>query len=588
MQRHLDDAALLLAQQAEQSRPSSSESREDAPASPREKLHGLRQILAEDQIQTEAVASSTPLTELNDARIVFHDAAQGAAARVEAWWKKWLPDNKLDGQYAWPSRGGDLVVLPSSYVAVHLDEPLSVVAYTLSLAGFQRAVQARSTNLRESFVESPAEAKESLVGSNASRSVASSVHSAVDEAPLDPDDPAAVFYRRPAGAVSVTKTKRRTKDASLLTFNKLRRMSSRQREEEGEHATWPPRRNGHPHLGPVMSASLRGMPEGGGGADPGDDSGTPVTPYPDPSSPHVKHTVVKGSIKISCTAWHAPSFARLRALWGVSEEGFVTSLSHCTNWAAGGGKSSAAFFRSEDDKLVAKQLQAVWTMDETETFLDFAPSYLQYASACATNGQDSLLARILGVYSVKIKDAKGRTPRRAMNLMVLENVFARTDLEGHALLRFDLKGIRERRVKQASFGSDPETHVWHDAEWIEEMRCSAFLPSSEKDKVLRALGRDLAFLVDRERMDYSLLVAVCGAQIRVRLVDYLGAYTWGKQLESTSKRVLKSPDGKHSVTILPPAEYAERLQTAVREYFVSCPTGAGIGDDEERPLPAVL
>jgi hypothetical protein len=77
-------------------------------------------------------------------------------------------------------------------------------------------------------------------------------------------------------------------------------------------------------------------------------------------------------------------------------------------------------------------------------------------------------------------------------------------------------------------------------------------------------------------MDYSLLVGVVEpredtaqphtesppSSFRVRIVDYIGAFTLAKQLESSSK---------NNVTILPPAEYAQRFQTAMESYFIACP-----------------
>lgn len=55
--------------------------------------------------------------------------------------------------------------------------------------------------------------------------------------------------------------------------------------------------------------------------------------------------------------------------------------------------------------------------------------------------------------------------------------------------------------------------------------------------------------------------------MRIALVDYIGAFTLAKQLESSSKKAFKGPD----VTILPPVEYAERFSRAMEAYFIGCP-----------------
>ena len=185
---------------------------------------------------------------------------------------------------------------------------------------------------------------------------------------------------------------------------------------------------------------------------------------------------------------------------------------------ASGGKSTAMFIKTHDAAFVGKQLLSVWTTDEMDAFLDLAPNYLRYATECAANERPSLLAKIAGVYTIKIEDASGRRPKQHLSLLLLENAFADADSckesvdagayavaaavsgpsraragqqppqpnehvpsrkeedVGTALsagrprrriLRFDLKGIRDRRVKHASFADDPTAHVWHDSEWRE-------------------------------------------------------------------------------------------------------------------------
>lgn len=65
--------------------------------------------------------------------------------------------------------------------------------------------------------------------------------------------------------------------------------------------------------------------------------------------------------------------------------------------------------------------------------------------------------------------------------------------------------------------------------------------------------------------------------IRVRIVDYISAFTLAKQLESSSKKALKSTEAKGSVTVLPPSEYAARFEAAMLSYFIGVP-----GQDWER------
>ncbi len=197
------------------------------------------------------------------------------------------------------------------------------------------------------------------------------------------------------------------------------------------------------------------------------------------ASPHIKHTLFHGATKVSCVSWFAEEFAALRERWGVSLDGFAESLSRCHSWAASGGKSRSAFYKTADGRFIAKQLVTVWSVDEKEAFLEFAPSYIKHMMRAAKSGEEdeesgappSLLVRIAGVYSIKVKDTKSGETRLKMNVMVQENLFADLEEEGPNKpikpIRFDLKGIRDRRVKQHSYAQDPHAHVWWDGEWID-------------------------------------------------------------------------------------------------------------------------
>lgn len=402
-------------------------------------------------------------------------------------------------------------------------------------------------------------------------------------------------------------------------------------------------------------------------------------------SPHIKHNLVHSSTKISCVSWFAEEFAALRERWGV-EHDYVQSLSRCQPWIATGGKSKSAFFKTADERFIAKQLLTVWSIDEKEAFLEFAPAYIRYMMNSAINDCPTLLVKIAGVYSIKIKDIKTGETKLKMNVMLLENLWAG---DGGKSIRFDLKGIRDRKVKlsaqqqqdlqqastnaavngqplvdvsggakgstvqasattamnsgvmsaaldesessgtgAASAGgassggsqwsssqtgearagtgepkpassSSSSSAVWWDSEWIERYRQRAFVPETQKELFLRALQNDTHFLTASNVMDYSLLLGVMERPIRqddmypsaapdaaeaanadeaperpsfrCRIVDFLGAFTLAKQLESSSKKALKGQEAKGNVTILPPGEYASRFLSAMDSYFIGTP-----------------
>lgn len=371
----------------------------------------------------------------------------------------------------------------------------------------------------------------------------------------------------------------------------------------------------------LADKTTSGASEGGTGSI----NELPPSPTPGPilavGSPHIKHTLYHGSTKVSCVSWFAEEFSALRRRWGV-EEDFAESLAQSQPWQTSGGKSRSHFFKTKDERWVGKQLLTVWSVDEKDALLEFAPAYIRYMLNADANDCPSLLVKIAGFYSLKIKDVKKGETKLKMSVMILENLFA--DVKSKAT-RFDLKGIRDRRVPASkadrsaasgqssaaaaaaastpatpnlgtSFPGLPESHaatgkdgdepapsVYWDAEWIEQYASRAFVPESQQELFLQAMRNDLSFLTESNVMDFSLLVGVTegqhGAQcegttsptIRVRIVDYISAFTLAKQLESSSKKALKSSEARGNVTVLPPSEYAARFDSAVSSYFIGVP-----------------
>lgn len=357
---------------------------------------------------------------------------------------------------------------------------------------------------------------------------------------------------------------------------------------------------------------------------------------PTVESPHIKHSLYHGSTKVSCVSWFAEEFAALRRRWGV-EEDFAESLSKSRPWQTTGGKSKSNFFKTADDKWIGKQLLTVWSVDEKDALLEFAPAYIRYMLNADANDCPSLLVKIAGFYSLKIKDIKKGETKLRMSVMVLENVFA--DVKSKAI-RFDLKGIKDRRAPIGKTGAtggppasanlaeastaptpsasqqangekngpaagglsedQPAPQVCWDAEWIEQYASRAFVPESEQDLFIQAMRNDLSFLTESNVMDFSLLVGVNDAEyndkgeqtsppsIRVRIVDYISAFTLAKQLESSSKKALKSQEARGNVTVLPPSEYAARFEAAMLGYFIGVPgrqsAGRRRGLNVDRPL----
>lgn len=63
------------------------------------------------------------------------------------------------------------------------------------------------------------------------------------------------------------------------------------------------------------------------------------------------------------------------------EEKYIHSLFRCMNWEAKGGKSNSQFRKTLDNRFVLKEM----SKQEVQSFLEFAPQYVQYVTNCIQN-----------------------------------------------------------------------------------------------------------------------------------------------------------------------------------------------------------
>jgi 1-phosphatidylinositol-3-phosphate 5-kinase len=99
----------------------------------------------------------------------------------------------------------------------------------------------------------------------------------------------------------------------------------------------------------------------------------------------------------------------------------------------------------------------------SSVLIDLAPSYFRYMET--TVGQPTVLAKLLGFYTVEIKNLESGNTQAKADLLLMENLFYDQKI-GKA---FDLKGIQGRKVKAGSSGSSqlPKIKTFFDGEWIE-------------------------------------------------------------------------------------------------------------------------
>lgn len=105
-----------------------------------------------------------------------------------------------------------------------------------------------------------------------------------------------------------------------------------------------------------------------------------------------------GKRKYSVVCAYASQFRQLRDRCCPSEVDFIASLSRCRNWDAQGGKSKAFFAKTLDDRFIIKGIKRT----EFESFMKFAPNYFEYMNECYEKGNQTCLAKVLGIYQVRL------------------------------------------------------------------------------------------------------------------------------------------------------------------------------------------
>jgi 1-phosphatidylinositol-3-phosphate 5-kinase len=82
-----------------------------------------------------------------------------------------------------------------------------------------------------------------------------------------------------------------------------------------------------------------------------------------------------------------------------------------------------------------------------------------------TCGEPTVLAKLLGFYTVEIKNLESGNTQAKADLLLMENLF----FDQNISKTFDLKGIQGRKVKTKSKAKSeaPNNKTLFDGEWIE-------------------------------------------------------------------------------------------------------------------------
>ena len=103
------------------------------------------------------------------------------------------------------------------------------------------------------------------------------------------------------------------------------------------------------------------------------------------------------------------------------------------------------------------------THNRRHVLIDLGPSYFQYIDSTAD--KPTVLAKLLGFYTIEVKNLESGNTQAKADLLVTENLFAHQKVTK----TFDLKGIQGRKVKTGQESGQKKTMF--DGEWIEGELC---------------------------------------------------------------------------------------------------------------------
>lgn len=279
-----------------------------------------------------------------------------------------------------------------------------------------------------------------------------------------------------------------------------------------------------------------------------------------PNSRHLHPVISMGRFankpKYAVACLFAKDFLDLRSQCGLSELDYISSLSRCKPWDAKGGKSKSFFAKTLDDRFIIKEIKKT----EFWSFLEFASDYFGYMNQCFKLGNQTCLAKILGIYQVKKRKSGAK-----QDLMVMENITYRRKISR----QYDLKGALYARFNAAVDGAGD---VLLDQNFVNDMNVSPlYVNTKAKRNLQRAVWNDTAFLNSINVMDYSLLVGVDVEQKELvcGIIDYVRQYTWDKQLENWVKSFVVPKN--QLPTIISPKEYKKRFRKFIDTHFFSVP-----------------
>jgi len=267
-----------------------------------------------------------------------------------------------------------------------------------------------------------------------------------------------------------------------------------------------------------------------------------------------------------------------------------------------GGKSGMPLYITPDSCFLVKLM--------TDAEFDFVTSFAKEYTSYMQSHRDSLLLKIYGLYTIKMRDAQ-----KEFGFIVMGNVTPTSD---GLLQKYDLKGSTYGR-KERRFPGDAHGTLL-DMDYLEDMRNTpdenesgllaqvgsmnhVAIVLSKQDKILlmKACLEDVKFLAAHGVMDYSLLAARFSSESELSttlfydptdrhdrypcfkgahpqlgeeqhfycfgIIDISQDYAWYKRAERLWKTGIKR-NSADTVSTSPPGFYALRFLTSLNSYLL--------------------
>eukprot|EP01065_Artemidia_motanka_P027842 TRINITY_DN3303_c3_g1_i1.p1 TRINITY_DN3303_c3_g1~~TRINITY_DN3303_c3_g1_i1.p1 ORF type:complete len:2679 (+),score=741.42 TRINITY_DN3303_c3_g1_i1:333-8369(+) len=275
----------------------------------------------------------------------------------------------------------------------------------------------------------------------------------------------------------------------------------------------------------------------------------------------------KERLLFSCTVMCARQFAALRQVYCQRDEAnFIASLSRCKPFGPTGGKSGSNFFKTNDDRFLCKTVKPEEMTHFTE---HMAHRYFNYVARAVRGRLPTLLVKILGVFKITVirRDNQGNSQTVTKDWMLMENLFYCRDVDR----MYDLKGSRRNRFQR------DQSAVQLDENLLESLKKGDWFFVREEGREYLSMGafNDTLLLGRSSVMDYSLLVGLNAerSELYVGIIDYMRDYDLKKQTESLIKSsgIMGGRD-KGPPTVISPRSYKKRFRLAVEQYFMLMPT----------------